>query len=259
MTTNRLFVLPYKMGSASAKALAQALNCKRIKREGSRYRPRESDLVLNYGATTLPTGLQLNGNAILNKPEAVHVAANKLHTFTRFGMVGISTPRWTTELDVASEWKDAGMVVVARTKLTGHSGEGIVIARGDDELPTAPLYVEYVPKKEEYRVHVFNGEVIDVQRKMRKRDVPDGQVNWQVRNLSGGFVYGREGVALREEAQHLAVDAVLALGLDFGAVDIIYNERRDAYYVLEVNTAPGLTGTTLERYVDAVRRFAYES
>jgi glutathione synthase/RimK-type ligase-like ATP-grasp enzyme len=46
--------------------------------------------------------------------------------------------------------------------------------------------------------------------------------------------------------------AVSALGLDFGAVDIIWNEREDKCYVLEVNTAPGLQGSTLENYANAI-------
>ena len=48
----------------------------------------------------------------------------------------------------------------------------------------------------------------------------------------------------------IAVNAVKALGLDFGAVDIIYNEKENQYYVLEVNTAPGLEGTTLIKYAE---------
>ena len=46
--------------------------------------------------------------------------------------------------------------------------------------------------------------------------------------------------------------AIKALGLDFGAVDIIYNEAEDQHYVLEVNTAPGLEGTTLQKYTEAI-------
>ena len=54
---------------------------------------------------------------------------------------------------------------------------------------------------------------------------------------------------LRTTAEH----AVEALGLDFGAVDIMYHEN--TFYVLEVNTAPGLTRTrTLEAYANEIRR-----
>lgn len=101
-------------------------------------------------------------------------------------------------------------------------------------------------------MHVFNGAIIDVQRKMRNRDVPDEQVNWMVRNHSNGFIFGREGVSLPSTATQLCIDAVAELGLDFGAVDLIWNEHSDTYYVLEINTAPGLTGTTLEKYAEAI-------
>ena len=48
--------------------------------------------------------------------------------------------------------------------------------------------------------------------------------------------------------------AIKVLGLDFGAVDIIYNKQEDKWYVLEVNTAPGIYGTTLDKYVNAIMR-----
>ena len=36
---NKVFLYPYKDGSASAKALATALGIKRIKTEGSKFKP----------------------------------------------------------------------------------------------------------------------------------------------------------------------------------------------------------------------------
>ena len=44
-----------------------------------------------------------------------------------------------------------------------------------------------------------------------------------------------------------------SIGLDFGAVDVIYNGHSNRAYVLEINTAPGLTGTTLDNYAAALR------
>ena len=43
-----------------------------------------------------------------------------------------------------------------------------------------------------------------------------------------------------------------AVGLKFGAVDLIWNELENKSYVLEINTAPGLTGATLEKYAQAI-------
>jgi hypothetical protein len=148
-----------------------------------------------------------------------------------------------------------GAPVVCRTVLNGNSGEGIVIANSVDELVDAPLYVRYVPKKQEYRVHVLNGEVVDVQRKARRKDVPDEEVNWMVRNHDNGFIFAR-GEDMGEVPEDVTVQALRAVkvcGLDFGAVDVIYNDGQAKAYVLEVNTAPGLSGATLEGYVERLR------
>jgi len=42
--------------------------------------------------------------------------------------------------------------------------------------------------------------------------------------------------------------------LNFGAVDAIYNRKRDASFILEVNSAPGLENTTLQIYTNALRQ-----
>ena len=44
---------------------------------------------------------------------------------------------------------------------------------------------------------------------------------------------------------------MMAIDLQFGAVDIIWNEKENKCYVLEINTAPGLVGTTLTKYTEA--------
>src|SRR3546814_6628533 len=49
-----------------------------------------------------------------------------------------------------------------------------------------------LPKKQEYRVHVLNGKVVDVQRKARVKDFPDDKVNWKIRNHDNGFIYARD-------------------------------------------------------------------
>lgn len=49
-----------------------------------------------------------------------------------------------------------------------------------------------------------------------------------------------------------AIKAVNALGLDFGAVDIVTEKNTGIPYVLEVNTAPGNEGTTTQKYVDSI-------
>jgi glutathione synthase/RimK-type ligase-like ATP-grasp enzyme len=146
--------------------------------------------------------------------------------------------------------------VVERHILNGHSGAGIVIRENSLDIGVAPLYTEYVPKKAEYRVHFGGGgDVIDVQRKIR--DPAREPTNWHVRSHDNGFIYVRDGV--RENMPGDVIEQALLVaresGLEFGAIDVIYNQSRGEAYVLEVNTAPGLTGETVNSYANYFRQF----
>src|SRR5690554_22034 len=189
-----MLIYPYRKGSKSVKALREN-GFRSIKLENSRFKGRANKTVINYGSSALPE--EVLKCRVINSPEAVSKASNKLLAFKAMAEHGVSVPRFTESPVDAAVWNRD---VVVRHKLTGHSGEGIKIVDADHRfMPEAPLYVEYIKKKHEYRVHVFMGEVIDVQRKARKLDVPDEEVNWQVRNLDGGFIYAREGVEIDEE------------------------------------------------------------
>ena len=260
-------LLAYKQGSESAKALAEALGIKRLKDEGSRWEASGDDIVINWGRSS-DHAVFGSPARILNRPGAIGSASHKIKALQLFqaavdrGEV-IKIPGHTTARDTAYNWLISGSDVVVRTILQGHSGEGIqiltakedldVIGRGDKEFPRAPLYTSYVRKNNEYRIHVMNGEVFFVQRKARKLDVPDADVNWKVRNLEGGFIYTNQGVEVNDLAKTYAITAVAALGLDFGAVDIIETKMGN-FFVLEVNTACGLAGTTLDKYVEAFKK-----
>jgi glutathione synthase/RimK-type ligase-like ATP-grasp enzyme len=155
--------------------------------------------------------------------------------------------------------------IVARKVLTGHSGAGIVYCEVGGELPNAPLYVEYVKKKDEYRVHYIRTPIgmakpdaqfaTFVQRKVRVRDNADP--NWTVRNLAGGFAYANDPSNVGDvpsDVLEQSRKAFVASGLDFGAVDVIWNDKQGQAYVLEINTAPGLQGRTVQFYADNLRK-----
>jgi glutathione synthase/RimK-type ligase-like ATP-grasp enzyme len=142
--------------------------------------------------------------------------------------------------------------IFARTLINATNGRGIVEFELGDVAPRAPLYTAYVPKKAEYRFHIFDGKVIDIQQKKKARDFDADTRDTRIRNMHNGYVYCRDGVAPPNGSADLACRAVASLGYRYGAVDVIYNEKRNCCYVLEVNSRPGLMGTTVEKYAEAL-------
>lgn len=238
----------YKNGSASAKSLRDKLAIKMLKKKGSAWKGKAGDTVINWGSSQAFPNI---GQATyLNHPDKVAIATNKLKTQQALDGKEYCLP-FETSLEEARQMIQQGFIVVCRTKLTGNSGEGIVIANTEDELVEAPLYTVYKKKVQEFRVHVFDGEVISVQRKARKLDVADDNVNWKVRNLEGGFIFARTGFEIPDVVVESALDAVKEIGLDFGAVDIGWH--KDGTYVYEINTACGLDGSNLFDYLRAIQ------
>lgn len=142
---------------------------------------------------------------------------------------------------------------------------------GGLDLLTPVAAPDYYVRKEtfvhEYRVHSFLGASIRAGKKVPRDgfrengDVPNrpGVANvaahpW-IRSWDGGWRIAYDGVSIRQRHREVAHQAVAALHLQFGAVDI--GERADgSLCVLEVNRAPGLEGGTIEAYARAIRAWA---
>ena len=244
--------LQQRRPSKSAYALAKALGIKRLKRTNSKFRPRRSDIIVNWGIVDV-----LPNATYLNSPAAVELAADKLKTFQRLTQLGIPVPNHQTFKPTGSDlW-------LARTTLHGHSGQGIVLTT-PDQLPSAPLYTQHIPKVAEYRAIVVNGEVVDFKQKLKRRpysdDNPTGHVGEHhphIWNHSGGYIFAREGIERPADLDELSILSMKSLGLTYGALDIIKAED-DKLYILEVNTAFGLDGSTTGLVASAIKKAIYE-
>lgn len=254
-------IFPYRMSSKGARLLARNLGVLRVH---PTYRKRPRDFIINWGSTQ-PMACDLNS------PQAVAIATNKLLSFQRWRDAGFEDiPEWTTDYQQARAWLlDNRGKVYCRTLLTSREGNGIIVAETAEQLVHAPLYTLQTKCKYEYRVHVFNGRVIDatIKRKRsteqdsitsnsgRVRSVSGNTYNPAIRNHNNGWVFCRSGFELPLSVGESSTRACAVLGLNFGAVDIGFRERDGRHFVYEVNTAPGLEGTTLERYTTAIRDY----
>lgn len=246
--------------SESARSLAAALGCRvnstqlldELRAPLLRY-----GLLINWGCSRLPVRVDPR-QSVLNSTEAVALAKNKLASFNRMREQNVPIPEFWTDQQAAAVSMKAGSIVLCRTTLTGSGGEGIVVARQPNELVRAPLYTAYIRKHSEYRFHVMRGQVIAIQQKRRDSEAEQTADQKLLRNHANGWVFAVNNVEFKDEAQKTAcsdaaIRAVGALGLDFGAVDLVVSAKRGLPFVLEVNTGPGLESpTVLAAYAAAI-------
>lgn len=201
-------------------------------------------------------GLPTRTNALtLNTPTALALASDKLRAFRAFQEAGLRVPRFGTDMT----YLDQAQVVLGRRR-HGSRGRDIQIVRsvgGENTVCTTvtsvpprslvpEFYVEYVPNIREYRIHVFKDEIIRVQGKYL--DFPERHIHPYIKNYEQGFRFRTPDVRLNSDRTEAAKEAVRALGLDFGAVDLLIGEDRECY-ILEVNTAPACSPMTAKAYV----------
>ena len=269
-----MYIYSHNRYSEGANLIRKALRIKSLARHIESRRPLRQQPLINWGAASIDfsrTVWRANRGftRTLNTPDSVALAHNKLLTFNTLTNAAVSVPDWTEERATAQQWVNEGYTVVVRTLLNASEGKGIIL--WNRELPLAdnvraPLYVKYIKKKHEYRVHVAKAypvnpdtgthTILCIQQKLRKRGF-ENRDN-QIRNHDNGWVFAvNDIVQPHTDIKIQSIEALKALALDFGAVDVVWNERQQKAYVLEVNTAPGLEpeGTALKAYVDYFRHF----
>lgn len=112
---------------------------------------------------------------------------------------------------------------------------------GTRKKKAATHFMHYVEHDFEFRVHVFNGKSIRISQKQ--------------------FLEGNKYITIKPtiDVSHVrkaAKKAVKAVGLDFGAVDVL--ATADEAWVLEVNAAPGLGGSMPALYAKTFQNWKEE-
>lgn len=257
MAISALF--PYKAGSKSATALAQALAIKTLKLQNSTFVPKAAKTLLNWGSTTMPEAFVQSGMKIINPPDKLRSASNKKMFFEKTvdNPDAPRIPPFTCSRAKAEEWFVEGknITIFARTVLAGHSGEGIIKVTSKEELakiPEGTLLCLYIPKRREFRLHCTKDKIFSIQEKKAKINAEN--VDFQIRNVDNGFVFARQNLGdIPADVKVQALKAINMVDLDFGAVDVIWNQLKEEAYVLEINTAPGLEGQTVIDYADMLQ------
>jgi len=180
-------------------------------------------------------------------------SVNKIHQYEWFKEQGLSALEFTCDPQQAMTWCMEAKTVFGRRYLNSSCGKGIVIF--DKETAGAvggcPVYTLYKKKKREFRVHVFMDTVVSVVEKRKKTGWTD-QRDTKVRNLANGYIFCQEVPNEPQGLRELALAAAKVSPSDFRGVDIGFNERNNELFVIEVNSAPGITGANIQKYVQGI-------
>lgn len=211
-------------------------------------------LVVNWGCSKVLGA----GPRVLNPASAVSIASNKLSCMRRMNAKGIPTVEFTLDRGEAEEWLKKSSIV-GHFNLHAHSGQGLELFKKGKSISRDDIqvYTKYFPKKVEARVHCILGP--DGKKYqclyLEKGRVSEGR--WSefdltetpqtyIRTWDNGWIFKRN-VNTDLKACDLAAKAMAAVGLSYGAVDIMFKD--DTYIIGEINTAPGLEGQCLAFYV----------
>ncbi len=236
---NMIYILYARITADTGKKLAEDLGAE----HGQESPSERVDCLVRWGSGD---GVRFNPRVTINSKDSILNTVNKLQSIRLFREHRVRTPRETTEVPL-----------IART-VQHTQGQGLWLCWTPEQLVEvrregAEYFVDYIPTKQEYRVHVIDGECIFIQRKYstERHTTAFGGIqgfrdNWhkQVLNPSEAPV----NVIIQ------GVNAVNCLGLDMGGADVI-EDLQGHVYVLEVNSGPALpTPETRAPYVEFIRR-----
>lgn len=246
------FVACTPVACRSGRALAAAITV--LQRRRCRYYSKRTPPLdaerkhVNYGYMASPLAFNC-----LNIQTAVELAADKYAALKEMRECEVRTPEFWDASDDTNRNSEYTRIF---RKANHHSGSDnpYIVEAGQPATEYVAIKYDYgmrfIRKSEEYRVHIFCDEAIRIQRKRRKNGVERDANIWSSGNGWVPVDVDLPDGALKDELVTLARNAVDALCLHFGAVDII-RSIRTGLYVLEVNTAPGLVPGGVERYAQA--------
>ncbi len=156
----------------------------------------------------------------------------------------------------------------------------------------AQYFQNFIDIKDEYRIHVFGNEVIHAQKKVKRNNMGEAFVEQHtdkinqiaeragkqldadtmayvldqtgnrvleqpdeiIRSNTRGWKFSKlDRAKLKKDLVTVSITAVASIGLDFGAVDVCCDYDGN-FFVLEVNTGPGLKESSLKAYVAALTK-----
>jgi len=191
------------------------------------------DVLVRYGVSAYPLR-DYHFTIVLNNSQSIVNASNKYMSLVIMKEHKVPIPEFYTKQQLTTK-----CLPVLR-RLNYHTrGRDIIKVTRINNVREGDFYTEFIEGEEEYRIHIFKGEIIRVQKKV---DTTPNKPRRYIRSFENGYELRdnfENNYTITEACAKIALKAVKSLGLDFGAVDILISNKGKPI-VLEVNTAPRL-------------------
>jgi len=203
---------------------------------------------------------RLNNTNNFPTPEAIFNCSDKLRALQILQEKTVNVPKFWTSFNSARTHVKFPLYCRRRHHTMG---KDIIMIHNESELANGfhdgRYVVESIKFDKEYRIHIFNSKMISASKKYFGEELwtelgkPDKKDI--IRNNSNGWRYHyiKDFKNVPEDVVKQAKAAVIALGLLWGAVDIIRTPDKKSY-VLEVNSAPGLRDAGVDIYVSEFKQ-----
>jgi glutathione synthase/RimK-type ligase-like ATP-grasp enzyme len=272
----------------TGKKLVEALDA-----EGGTAKPTGTKPILCWGTKT-KKDVDFGARKVYNNPNAIKVNRHKFKALQKMDAAGVRVAPYTTDATQvgAGDWT---YPIIARTNYH-QGGAGFWLCLNKVQLDRAvqegaQYFQKFIDVKDEYRLHVVDGEIIHAVKKVPRTNLKEAFVNyWEnhitnfaakrdtnvdeatmtlvlermarkmatsvdmiTRSNTRGWKFSRvRPQHLSDDLKNQAKEAVAALNLDYGAVDCCLDADGTAY-IIEVNTGPGLDGTSFDAWVTAFK------
>lgn len=239
--------------------------------------------------------------AEINTTEAIRNSGSKRRMKVRFSANGVPTPEWfaagqggllpiTGTIENGQVVERTGELItfenltypILAKKVFGSQGKGMYKLDNAEQLQTfmeqniypvrghGYYFEKYYNYTREYRLHVTKDGCFYTCRKMIKEDTPEDK-RW-FRNDSNSVWILEENQLFDKpvnwkEIEDACVKALLAVGLDIGAVDLRVQStsttkgkkrERSEFMVIEINSAPSMGEITLIKYKEKLLQIGNE-
>ena len=183
--------------------------------------------------------LERSGVRVLNRPDALLAAHDKLLTATRFAEAAVPHP-WTAHIEPGKPVPEGPFPCVVKPRF-GSWGQDVYLCRMPDDLPAI---LEAVSKRPWWSRHgAIVQELVGSARRDVRVVVAGGRAvagaqrvaaegEWRTNVTLGGRVTKAE---IPPDAEELALVAARAIGVDFAGVDLLPTDH--GWVVLELNGA----------------------